>query len=288
MEEQDKFVEILGEIKDIAALQENSLSKDEIQKYLSDMDLNEDKMNAVCSYLVAGGIKIDGYSKASGSAAGKSGSGRGSNIKHAMQVSGSRETDSQETERALFNRKLYMQEVNNLGKSGASEVNNIIKGFLMGDTALRDKLAENKLNHVIKLASGYKKREAVVNKTVSIDEIIAEGNVGLLVGISVIEENRERYFKEDGTPDYEAVHGTINMEILSAMESFIDMESEDKDWENTVIAKINLLHEAAKYLTEESGSIPTKEELSEYTKIPVGEIDSIMNISEDTKRVASS
>ena len=158
----------------------------------------------------------------------------------------------------------------------------------MGDTALRDKLAENKLNHVIKLASGYKKREAVVNKTVSIDEIIAEGNVGLLVGISVIEENRERYFKEDGTPDYEAVHGTINMEILSAMESFIDMESEDKDWENTVIAKINLLHEAAKYLTEESGSIPTKEELSEYTKIPVEEIDSIMNISEDTKRVASS
>ena len=89
MEEQDKFLEILGEIKDIAALQENSLSKDEIQKYLSDMDLNEDKMNAVCSYLMAGGIKIDGYSKAYGSAAGKSGSGRGSNIKHAMQVSGS-------------------------------------------------------------------------------------------------------------------------------------------------------------------------------------------------------
>ena len=68
----------------------------------------------------------------------------------------------------------------------------------------------------------------------------------------------------------------------------VHMESEDKDWENTVIAKINLLHEAAKYLTEESGSIPTKEELSEYTKIPAREIDSIMNISEDTKRVASS
>lgn len=235
-----------------------------------------------------GGIRIDGYCKESATTVGKPGSGRGSNIKHARQASGSQKTDSQETERALLDRKLYMQEVNSLGTSSAAETDNIIKGVLMGDTSLRNKLAENKLNHVIKLAQRYKKREAVANKTVSIDEIIAEGNLGLLVGISVIEENRERYFKEDGTPDYEAVHGTINMEILSAMESFIDMESEDKDWENAVLAKINLLRGAAKYLAGESGSIPTKEELSEYTKIPVEEIDSIMNISEDTKRVASS
>lgn len=288
MEEQDKFLEILGEIKNIAALQQNILSKDEIQKYLSDMELSDDKMDAICSYLVAGGIKIDGYNKASGTVTGKTGNGRGSNIKHTAQVSGSLGTDSNETERALFNRKIYMQEVNSLGTSGISEVNNIIKGFLMGDTSLRDKLAENKLSHVIKLASGYKKREAVVNKTISIDEIIAEGNLGLLVGISIIEENREQYLKKDGTPDYEAVHGTINMEILSAIETFIDMESEDKDWENAVLAKINLLHEASKHLAGEYGSIPTKEELSEYTKIPVEEINSIMNISEDTKRVASS
>lgn len=283
MEEQDKFLEILEEIKNIAALQQNILSKDEIKKYLSDMELSDDKMDAVCSYLVAGGIKIDGYSKASGMSAGKAGSRKGSNINYATQVSG-----SQETERALSNRKLYMQEVSSLGVSEAGEVNNSIKKFLMGDISLRDRIVENKLKHVIKLASVYKKREAVANKTVSIDEIIAEGNVGLLVGISVVEENRERYFKKDGTPDYEAFHGTLNMEILSAMESFIDMESEDKDWENAVLAKINLLHEAAKHLAGEYGSIPTKEELSEYTKIPVEEINSIMNISEDTKRVASS
>ena len=47
-------------------------------------------------------------------------------------------------------------------------------------------------------------------------------------------------------------------------------------------------HEAAKYLTEENGNIPSKEELSEYTKIPVEEIKRIMGLSEDTKRVASS
>ena len=78
------------------------------------------------------------------------------------------------------------------------------------------------------------------------------------------------------------------MEIVNAMESFIDMETSGKDWENAMLAKANLLHEAAKYLTEENGNIPSKEELSEYTKIPVEEIKRIMGLSEDTKRVASS
>ena len=48
----------------------------------------------------------------------------------------------------------------------------------------------------------------------------------------------------------------------------------------------NLLNEAAKYMTEEMGRVPTKEELSEYTKIPVDEIRGIMGLSKDTQRIA--
>lgn len=265
MEEQERFLEILGEIKNIAALQNNTLSKEEINRYLGGMDFDSGKIEAVYKYLGAGGIKITGYEEASA-------------ITEA----------SVPEDRALFNRKLYRQEVEKLGVTDSKETNSIIKGFLMGDDTLRDKLAENKLAHVIKLASRYSRREAVADKTVSIDEIISEGNVGLLTGISVISRNRLQYIKENGEPDYEAVHGIINMEIVNAMESFIDMETSGKDWENAMLAKANLLHEAAKYLTEENGNIPSKEELSEYTKIPVEEIKRIMGLSEDTKRVASS
>ena len=265
MEEQERFLEILGEIKNIAALQQNTLSKEEISRYLGDMEPGSDKIEAVYRYLSAGGIKITGYEGI-----------------HEAAGSGVAE------DRASFNRKLYKQEVEMLGVTGVEEINSIIKRFLMGEDALKDKLAESKLGHVIKLASGYSRRSAVADKTVSIDEIISEGNVGLLTGISVISENRAQYIKENGEPDYEAVHGIINMEIASAMESFIDMETSGKDWENAVLAKANLLNEAAKYLTEENGNIPSKEELSEYTKIPVEEIKRIMGLSEDTKRVASS
>ncbi len=265
MEEQERFLEILGEIKNIAALQNNTLSKEEINRYLSGMDFDSGKIEAVYKYLGAGGIKITGYEEASAIA-----------------------DASRPEDRALFNRKIYKQEVGKLGATDSKETNSIIKGFLMGDDTLRDRLVESKLAHVIKLASGYSRRGAVTDKTVSIDEIISEGNVGLLTGISVISGNRQQYIKEDGEPDYEAVHGIINMEIVNAMESFIDMETSGKDWENAMLAKANLLHEAAKYLTEENGNIPSKEELSEYTKIPVEEIKRIMGLSEDTKRVASS
>lgn len=265
MEEQGRFLEILGEIKNIAALQQNTLSREEISRYLGNMELDNSKMEAVYSYLSAGGIKITGNEKM-------------------QDITGY----GMAGDRALFNRKLYQHEADIYSVTDNEELNGIIKGFLMGREELRDRLVESRLAHVIKLASGYNKRELVANKTISIDEIISEGNVGLLAGISIIGENRAQYIKENGEPDYDAVHGTINMEIVNAMESFIDMETSGKDWENAVLARANLLHEAAKYLTEENGAVPSKEELSEYTKIPVEEINRIMNLSEDTKRVASS
>ncbi|MFG6329511.1 MAG: hypothetical protein K1W06_08610 [Lachnospiraceae bacterium] len=265
MEEQERFLEILSEIKNIAALQNNTLSKEEICRYLGGMDFDSGKIEAVYKYLSAGGIKITGYEA----------------------LSGVTETSMAE-DRALFNQKIYRQEVEKLAITGSGETNSIIKGFLMGDDTLRDRLAESKLAHVIRLASEYSRRSIVADKTVSIDEIISEGNVGLLTGISIISENRAQYIKENGVPDYEAVHGIINMEIVNAMESFIDMEASGKDWENAMLAKANLLHEAAKYLAGENGNIPSEEELSEYTKIPVEEIKRITGLSEDTKRVVSS
>ncbi len=265
MEEQEKFLEILGGIKDIAALQQNTLEEEEIKKYLGNMALDNAQMEAVYRYLSAGGIKINRHGKTPSIA----------------------ENTTPES-RALYNRQLYQHEVDMLYVPNDNELCNIIKNFLMGEKTFRDKFVESKLAYVTECASRYKEHIAVTNKAISIDEVISEGNVGLLTGISIIEENRAQYIKEDGEPDYKAVNGIINMEITSAMESFIDMETSGKDWESAVLARANLLHEAAKYLTEKNGTRPSKEELSEYTRIPVEEITKIMNLSEDTKRVALS
>ena len=129
-------------------------------------------------------------------------------------------------------------------------------------------------------------REAVKKEIIGVDELIAEGNVGLLEAISVIEENKKNYVDAAGKPVFESIDGTIYMEVTNSIESLLDSMTSDKDWESAVLARTNLLNEAAKYMTEEMGRVPTKEELSEYTKIPVDEIRGIMGLSKDTQRIA--
>lgn len=51
--------------------------------------------------------------------------------------------------------------------------------------------------------------------------------------------------------------------------------------DNTILAKVNLIHEAQKALAEDTGTIPALQELSEYTKIPVEEVRDIMALSKE-------
>lgn len=60
----------------------------------------------------------------------------------------------------------------------------------------------------------------------------------------------------------------------------VDAQISDKDQEMKIVAKINLVHEAARTLAEELGRIATVFELSEYTKLPLEEIEDMINLSE--------
>ena len=60
----------------------------------------------------------------------------------------------------------------------------------------------------------------------------------------------------------------------------VDAQISDKDQEMKIVAKINLVHEVARTLAEELGRIATVFELSEYTKLPLEEIEDMINLSE--------
>ena len=51
----------MEEIKTIAQSQQNQMTKEEIHRYLSDMELQEDQFDAVYQYLAMNGITISGY-----------------------------------------------------------------------------------------------------------------------------------------------------------------------------------------------------------------------------------
>ena len=187
--------------------------------------------------------------------------------------------------RAEYNNKLYMDELGKLDYYDDAEERNLIQKFMDGDKNARNRFVENRLAQVVKIARNYADRENVKKGITGMDELIAEGKVGLLEAISVIDENLKN-FVVNNVPNFDSIDGAIYMEVTNAIESLLDTVTSDKDWESAVLARTNLLNEAAKYMTEEMGRVPTKEELSEYTKIPVDEIRGIMGLSKDTQRIA--
>lgn len=287
MIEQSKLLECMEEIKSIAMSQQGRLTQEEIQKYLSDMELDKKQMEAVYQYLAAGRIVIEGYESVPREmvpAEENTGS-----ITEEKQEAGNRlEASDEKTSDVISGKKLtkaqrnlqiYQREVSALEGYTPEQKRELMKRFLEGDSQIRNEIMQGYLDYVLEIAGDYKKRNVLL------EEVIAEGNMGLLNAMGVLEQGRESFLAENGQPDMERIHSVIEMEIRQAMEMMIDDMTEKKDWEDTILAKINLLHEAAKYLAEEMGRTATQEELSEYTKIPIEEIRDIIDLSKDAKKV---
>ncbi len=115
--------------------------------------------------------------------------------------------------------------------------------------------------------------------------MIAEGNIGILMALERI-GGAPADFRKGTAPDLEQIHSVIEEEIRLAIENMIDSVTAAKDWESTVLAKTNLLHEAAKYLAEENGREATPWDLAEYTKIPLAEIHDLLDLRSTSERKA--
>lgn len=266
MENQDRFLSLLREMVEIAHAQQDRLTKEEIRKYLDGQELTEKNMQAVYHYLGENRIVVEGYDFVPEPATRAAG-----HMDKKEKMAAGKET------RREANMRLYHQEVERLsGDLGKEEA--MLLSFLKGDFSLKNVIIEKYLHKVVEFAQRYKKRK------VPLDEVIAEGNLGGMAAMQIIMENHEEYILPGEVVDIAKFFGTLEMETIHAMECYIDGMTDSKDWENTMLAKTNLLHEAVKYMTEEMGRMPTLEELSEYTKISEREIKEISGLSKEVKK----
>ncbi len=287
MEEQSKFLEMLEDMKEIARAQDNQLTREEIKDYLGDMELSEEQWQAVYHYLGACRIRVPGYEyvaedvdrdKAGGSLA-KSSSGKQKRKKESSHSGGKK--SSAKTGKSKIQMR-YQQDLQSLPPDRQNVPLQEIENYLKGDQQYRDQIIESRLYQVVEIAEQYKKY------AIPLEELIAEGNLGLLHGMAKAEADREHLVLSEGTVDVPAFLKLLEQEVITAIEQLINQETESKGQEAAMLAKTNLLHESAKYLAEENGKVPTVQELSDYTQVPVEEIRQIMGLSEDAKRVAKS
>lgn len=280
MEDQSKFLELLGEIQKIAHAQNQSMTKEEISKYLADEQLSDVQMQAVYQYLGEHHIKVQGYDYVPPKIEVESEEKAAEKDKPKQKKTTNQSKVSSKRNRSEENHSLYVSELSKLPEGLPLEEK--ICAYLEGNTSIRNEIVEGFLKHVVAIAERYKERQ------VGQDELIAEGNLALMQTIAEIEEVSDNYILIDGSIDQKRFFTTIETNIIHAMEQFIDEQTETKDQEQAMLAKTNLLNEAAKYLTEEIGRVPTIEELSQYTKIDREEIGRLRGLSEDAKRVADS
>ena len=82
--------------------------------------------------------------------------------------------------KAERNLELYRREVSALTAHSGAELSALWDCFLSGDTSAKDALVHEQLDKVFRIAKTYEKRG------IALDEMIAEGNIGILMGLERI------------------------------------------------------------------------------------------------------
>lgn len=277
MNDQRKFVELLGEIVDIARTNDNAISTAEIDAYFSDMELSGAQLGYVYDYICKGGITVRGYvdSISSGQAQERF---TGHNLTKQNEVD-DKQSDAGTPSSARL--KHYRRSVRQLSVAEDEILEAACIRLLDGSAVVKDKhmVIESHLSTVMNIASKY------TGRGVSSDELIEEGNMALVAAIEellmgeYIEQEIERNAR-DICGEY------IRDRIRAGIINCIDDSNERETALYAAAAKAGLVNEAVKTLAKEYGRIATLNELSQYTHISVDEIEDIVKLSAGSIEIA--
>lgn len=251
-----KFMEMLKDLKELAVTRNNELSREEIQDFFEDMPLKEEHYQHIYAYLSENRIKVKGYFK-----------------KPSVSEDKALEEDSKEalnqTDSVYL--KMYLKELGQLGRTALEEEKLLYDRVSQKDETAKKDLVNAWLPKVVRIARRYK------NQGVLLEDLIQEGNMGLLNGV-------ERLYESGGAPNPEKF---LKQEIKLAIGRALEESMSGDTLENTIIGRTNLIHEASKALAEDLGRTATIEELSGYTRLPKEEIGDILKLSLDAVKIGS-
>ncbi len=176
----------------------------------------------------------------------------------------------------------YRKTVKSISKSDDCSFEQIIIRLVSGncDESDKERFISQYLDMVINMASHYS------SKGVAVDELISEGNLSLVVTVNNLKNgildisNSNNIIKNCD----ELVRNNIRNSLIE----MIDEQYKNEGDLNYALAKANLVYEAANVLAEELCKVPDVNELSEYTHIPVEEIEEIIRFAGDVLPISDS
>jgi len=241
MIEQGKFLEMLQEIMEVARVQDNTITKQELQSLLGDVNLSEEQMESVYAYLAENKIEVVGY------------------VYNPPKKEVPEDEKINEEDSVFL--KMYKEDLQEVELLTEEERAVLLKELLQGNEDVKERILNAYLHEVIHVAQKHK------NKGVKIEDLIQEGNLGLMAAMDDIPE------------ELEAEGDFLINAIENAVIAAVDLRSETKSSEDTIVAKANLIREAALYMEENLGRAPSFAELADYTKLSEEEIRDILNLA---------
>lgn len=267
------FMETLRSVQEIARTGAEPMTKEEIQSYFQDMDLTQEQQDMVYQYLSRPQEEAvkEQMENTSGNGKEKDSLEEKRSKSKAEKGKTAGKTFSKSGHSQHF--QMYLREIEGIAVLGEEEKLELYRKLLSGEKGVIAAISGQWLKRIIEMAEPY------ITDRVLLEDLVQEGNMGLLLGLEELPAGwREE--DQDIFSDCRRLEQRLESFVKEAMSQYRQEMDGTDSGENTILAKVNLVYEARKVLAEETGTIPTLEELSEYTRIPRKEIGDILALSE--------
>lgn len=279
MNDKIKFQDMLKDILEVARVQGNHLSIEEIKTLFGNMELSESQYDQIYAYLAANHIKIQGYIEQNNTSSilqytkslkqeeSMDELEPGQSEEEVREENKTKEAEDREVTHAdSAYLKMYLEDLSAIKPLSDEEEKSLFIKVKAGDSIAKSRLIEGYLSYVVTVARKY------MNRGTLLEDLIQEGNIGLM---SCLEDTAL-------VSHSDKLKELIQKNIKDYLEAAVGLEIDTDGFENRFLEKIKYISETSKELSEDLGRDPDIYELSDKTKIPLEDLKDILSISGET------
>ena len=249
------FMETLHSVQEVARTSLIPLSKEEIQTYFKDMELTKEQEEMVYQYLLH--PQEDTSAEET----------QGEEMEEEGGAEGEQKQPQEKQKRVSARFQMYLDEIGDIASLTKEQETALYGKLAKGEEQAIAELSNQWLTSVVEIASEYEGNDLLL------DDMVQEGNIGLLMGLQSL------LGKEETNPK-----AVLEQFVREAIEGYMEEEGGEGEQENSILAKVSLVHEAKETLAKELGSEPSIRQLAEYTRISEEEISDIVSLAKEVKK----
>lgn len=161
---------------------------------------------------------------------------------------------------------MYLEEMGDITPLDSNEKVSVLEGTARGDAGARSRLVEGCLREVLEMVREYGDSE------LPLSDLVQEANTALMLAA----------IEYDGSEPWDEL---MTRRVKESVELALEEQRTEKQIEETMAARVNVLQTVSQVLAKELGREATLEELSSKMKMTEDEVKDIMKLALDALTV---